>query len=114
MVRAQRFIEIIEKEKLADNIAERGCQVLGGLRAVAKEHGHITNVRGIGSWQAFTCPSTEARKTMLAALREKGLIALASGTESVRLRMPLILSKAEADMVVERVAAAIPAMAKAS
>jgi L-lysine 6-transaminase len=113
MVRAKRFIEIIERERLAENIAERGCQVLGGLRAVAKEHGHISNVRGIGSWQAFTCQSPEARKAMLAALRENGLIALASGTESVRLRMPLVLSKAEADVLVERVAAAIPAVAKA-
>jgi L-lysine 6-transaminase len=113
MVRAKRFIQIIEQDGLCENTAERGCQVLGGLQNVAREHGQISNVRGIGTWQAFTCESAQARNAMLSAMRDHGLLALPSGPDSVRLRMPLILSAAEADMVVERVAAAIPAAAKA-
>lgn len=106
MVRAKRFIEIIRDEKLCENIAERGCQVLGGLQSVAREHAHVSNVRGIGSWQAFTCESPAARDAMIASLRDHGVLVLASGPQSVRLRMPLTLSSAEADMLIERVGAA--------
>jgi len=111
MVRAKRFIEIIRAENLCENIAERGCQVLGGLQAIAREHGHMSNVRGIGSWQAFTCDSPEARGAMLNAMRDNGVLALPSGPRSVRLRMPLTLTEAEANTLVERVGAAAGAVA---
>jgi L-lysine 6-transaminase len=56
-----------------------GERFVEGLRALAKERGGITNVRGVGSLAAFTLESPEARKRMLDDLRAKRLLALASG-----------------------------------
>ncbi len=108
MVRSRRFIEIIESEKLQDNTAERGCQVLGILQEIARETGAITNVRGIGTWQAFTLPSPAQRDEMMKTCADNGLMVLASGPDSIRLRMPLILSEAEGNLIGERVAASVP------
>lgn len=113
MVRSRRFIEIIEEDRLADNVAARGRQAIEGLRAVARERGGFTNVRGVGSLVAFTLESPEQRSALLGRLRERGLMALPSGTQSIRLRMPLVISAAEVDEVIARIAAALPATARA-
>ena len=112
MVRAKRFIQIIEGDKLAQNCAERGCQVIGSLQRIARESGAFSNVRGIGSWAAFTLESAEQRDALMGSMREQGVLSLASGPRSIRLRMPLILSEAEADLLAERLEAALPAVAR--
>jgi L-lysine 6-transaminase len=113
MVRAKRFIEIIEGQGLAQNIAERGCEVVGGLQVLQQEGALLENVRGAGSWVAFTLRSPEERGQLLKGLRENGLLALASGIRSIRLRMPLVLSVAEGREVVQRVGRSLPILARA-
>ncbi len=110
MVRAKRFIEIIDQDGLEANTAERGCQVLGALQSIAKSSGAFTNVRGMGSWQAFTLENGDQRDALMGSLREQGVLSLASGPDSIRLRMPLILSESEANLLAERVDAALPAL----
>ncbi|WP_145070841.1 L-lysine 6-transaminase [Engelhardtia mirabilis] len=114
MVRCRRFIEIIEADGLGENTAARGCQVVGGLRAVAAETGAFSNVRGMGSWVAFTFEDGPTRSQFLARLRDEvKMLALPSGTSSVRLRMPLILSESEGDEVIGRIRATAEKGAKA-
>jgi L-lysine 6-transaminase len=113
MVRARRFIEIIESERLAENVAARGRQIVERLRELARERGGFTNVRGRGSLVAFTLQDAQGRAALLASMRQQGLLALASGTSSVRLRMPLVISAAEIEEVVAKIAAALPAPARA-
>jgi L-lysine 6-transaminase len=113
MVRAKRFIEIIEGERLAENIAERGCEVVGGLQALQQDGAPISNVRGIGSWAAITLASPEVRSQLQKSMREQGLLALASGIRSIRLRMPLILSAAEAQEVIQRISRSLPVTTRA-
>ncbi len=109
MVRCHRFLEIIETDGLADSIAARGCEVVAGLRELAKERGGFTNVRGMGSLVAFSMESPEARGALLGRLRDAGLMALPSGTASIRLRMPLIISADEIQQLLGMVAQALPA-----
>jgi L-lysine 6-transaminase len=109
MVRCRRFIEIIETEKLADNIAKMGERTVAGLREIARETGAFRNVRGVGSLIACTTDSPEARKAMVKAMFERKLMALTCGPDSVRFRLPLIIDEKEVDAMLERVAAAIPA-----
>lgn len=109
MVRAKKFIEIILDEKLPDNIARMGKHFIEGLRQLARERGGITNVRGIGSLVAFTLRSPEIRQTMLMDLREKGLLALASGERAIRFRMPLVVQKSEIEHALDRIGACLPA-----
>lgn len=113
MVRSRRIIEIIEEDGLADNVAARGCQLVGALRDLGKQRGGFTNVRGFGSLVAFTLASPQERSALLASLRQAGLMALPSGTASVRLRTPLVLTEAEANQIVDRLAAALPAAKRA-
>ena len=109
MVRARQFIEIITAENLAANVKTMGAKLVAGLRALAKERGGMTNVRGIGSLVAFTLESHETRDRMLADLAKKGLLALSSGPQAIRFRLPLVLEQAEVDAALERVADCLPA-----
>ena len=108
MVRCRRFIEIIREEKLAENIEGIGNHVIEGLRTVAKETGAFDNVRGVGSLIAFRFESTDARNEMLRSLYGHKVLALPSGTHSIRFRLPLVLDRATSDMLIERVAASVP------
>ena len=109
MVRCKRFIEIIEAEGLATNIARVGEVFVRGLRELAKERGHFTNVRGRGSLVAFTLATPAQRQELLNALYEKQVLALASGERAIRFRLPLVISEAEIGEVLTRIADCIPA-----
>ncbi len=113
MVRSRRFIEIIEAENLAENITQRGVQLVTGLRALAAENNGVSNVRGLGSLCAFTLESAAAQKAMLGDLFDREVMALASGTSSIRFRLPLIISAAEVDEMLNRVSACVAAGVKA-
>jgi len=113
MVRSQRFLEIIEAEELAANTTARGEQMLSGLRTLGTEHGVYTDVRGVGSLIAFTMESAQSRDKTITALRECGVLALSSGEDSVRFRMPLVITADEVDGALERIAEALPIAAEA-
>ena len=108
MVRSRRLIEIILEEKLAENVFQQGKRLVAGLRALAKAEGGFTNVRGLGSLVAFTLETPEERNALLARLFERELMALKSGVRSIRFRLPFVISAAEVDELVKRVAAALP------
>ncbi|MFM7280314.1 MAG: aminotransferase class III-fold pyridoxal phosphate-dependent enzyme, partial [Planctomycetia bacterium] len=76
MVRSRRIIELIVEEKMADNVAARGARFQKGLREIARTRPSMQSVRGIGSLQAFTLPTPQARNDALAKFREAGLLAL--------------------------------------
>jgi len=109
MVRCRQFIEIVEDEKLADNIAARGQEFVDGLRRIARERGQLTNVRGLGSLVAFTLDTPEARDKMLKDLYDKRVLSLASGERAVRFRLPLVISPQEVGEALTRIEECVPA-----
>ncbi|HIF42115.1 MAG TPA: L-lysine 6-transaminase [Planctomycetes bacterium] len=109
MVRSTKFIEIIEEDNLADNVAARGQQLVGGLRGIARDQGHISNVRGQGSMVAFTLESPEQRDECIRQMHARQLLVLASGEQAIRFRMPLVVTEAEIDQALERIADCSPA-----
>lgn len=111
MVRSRKFLEIITENNLCENVSGRGDQFVGGLRSIAKERGIISNVRGVGSLVAFTLESPEIRNAMLKSLQENKVLALASGEQAIRFRMPLVVTEAEIGTALERVADALPVTA---
>lgn len=113
MVRCRRFIEIIHEDGLAAHITQMGERMIAGLREVARSTGAFTNVRGVGSLIAFTLPNPEARGDMVKQMMENKLIALSSGTRSVRFRLPLIIQPSEVDQILDRVAKSVPGGVKA-
>jgi len=97
MVRFQRFLEIIEEDKLVENARVVGDHLLAGLRGVEAEFpALVSNSRGRGLMIAFdTLP--EARKALLGKCFDQGMLVLPCGSRSVRFRPPLTLSRSEAD-----------------
>lgn len=113
MVRSQRFIEIILEEDLARKVARQGARFVEGLRSLGRERGTISNVRGIGSLVAFTLESPEARKETLDALRANRVLALASGERAIRFRLPFVVTDAEIEIGLERIASGLPTRVRA-
>jgi L-lysine 6-transaminase len=115
MVRSRRFIEIIQAENLTENITARGDQLLAGLRALAREHGTFSNVRGIGTLVAVSLATPVARDQLVSACYAQELLLLSCGTRSLRFRLPFVITAEEVDTALERLAAAasLPAVTAA-
>jgi L-lysine 6-transaminase len=111
MVRGRRFIEIIEEDGLAAQIAAMGDRLVAGLRGIARRTGAFASPRGRGSLVAVTLETAEARGKLVGDLYARELIALPSGPTSVRFRLPLIINAAEIDEILNRVEAAVTARA---
>jgi 4-aminobutyrate aminotransferase len=112
-------LETIQEEKLVENAAEQGARLLEGLRATARAHPAIGDVRGLGLMCAseFTDadgrpdPETAARAQRAAV--ERGLLLLMCGAlgNVVRMIPPLVVTRAQIDEALglweEAVAAAV-------
>lgn len=97
MIRLQRFLEIIEEDRLVDNARVVGEHLLTGLRALETELSPlVTNSRGRGLLVAFDTDASR-RSQLLRACFDGGLLCLPCGSTSVRFRPPLTLTKNEAD-----------------
>ena len=107
MVRCHRFLDIIEAEGLGENAAVRGAELLAGLRALARETGGFSNVRGVGSLIAFTLPAAAERDALMASLAAQKVMALKSGSSSIRFRLPLVIAADEIVELLSRVRAAL-------
>lgn len=98
MVRAQRYLEVIEEENLVHNAAVMGEHLLAGLQSLATEYPAVaSNARGKGLFAAFDVSSPELRSKIRSKALEKGLIILPSGERAIRFRPPLNVTKAELD-----------------
>lgn len=111
MVRATRVLEVIAADRLVDNARTQGAYLLAGLEAIAREFpGRIAQVRGRGLMLAFDCPDHETRHRLLRALRERGLLVLPCGPAGIRLRPFLDLTREDAEVALERIAATLRAL----
>jgi L-lysine 6-transaminase len=96
MVRATRYLEIIDEDGLVGNARERGADLLDALDALASEFPQLVgNVRGRGLMCAFDLPSTETRETVLHVAYSAGLLVLRSGTHAIRFRPALSITRNE-------------------
>jgi L-lysine 6-transaminase len=108
MVRSQRYLEIIEEEKLVENAATVGAHLLAGLESLQAERPeHVSNARGRGLMCAVDLPDTETRDRVLDKAYELGLMILGCGHRSIRVRPPLDITKAEVDEALDLVRKAL-------
>lgn len=99
MVRAQRYLEIIEEENLVENARIMGAYLVAGLEGLAAEFPKIvSNARGLGLYAAFDVPTAELRTKLRTLCLQKGLILLPSGELSIRFRPPLNVTQEELDL----------------
>ncbi len=94
MVRSGRYLEIMAEERLLENAAARGIELLAGLESLVKEFpDHLSNARGKGLMCAFDFPSTALRDQVIAKAYEEGVVVIGCGPNSIRFRPPLVVSK---------------------
>ena len=101
---ANAVIDTIEEEGLVDRAREAGDRLQEGLRALASPL--ATGARGRGLLQALELSEPVAAQVTAAALAE-GLVVNAVAPDAVRLAPPLIVSDAEIDEALDRLAAAL-------
>lgn len=96
MVRCQRYLEIMAEERLLENAATRGAELLAGLEALAKEFPeHASNARGKGLMCAFDLRDGALRDAVIQNAYEDGMMIIGCGPNSIRFRPPLVVSKEE-------------------
>jgi L-lysine 6-transaminase len=98
MMRFQRYLEIIEEDKLVENAATQGEYLLNKLYAFQdKYQGYISNTRGKGLMCAFDFPDSHARNAFIRECYSQGLMILGCGQNSVRFRPPLTIEAKHID-----------------
>jgi len=98
MVRAQRYLEIIEEDNLVENARVVGAHLVTRLNEMTSEFPSVfSNARGLGLFAAFDVATPELRTKIRTKAYEEGLIILPSGERSIRFRPPLTVTKDEID-----------------
>jgi L-lysine 6-transaminase len=111
MVRSRRVLEVIEADGLFARAARAGGYLLARLRELALAFpGLVLDVRGRGLMCAFSLPTREQRDELIRELWRHRVIMLASGTDSVRFRPALTVSRAEIDAAIEAIADSLHAL----
>ena len=102
MVRAQRYLEVIQEENLIDNAAKMGDIILGRLVEIQSEFPEvISNARGRGLMMALDLPSGGHRDKLIGLLMDDGLAVIGCGSKTIRFRPPLNVSADEAEMAID-------------
>jgi L-lysine 6-transaminase len=98
MVRFQRYLEIIEEDKLVENAAQTGVYLLEKLQDMQTEFSDVlSNARGKGLMCAFDMENAAFRNAFIQACYNNNLLILPCGTQSVRFRPALNVSKETID-----------------
>jgi taurine-pyruvate aminotransferase len=120
---AQRNIEIMQAEKLADRAADLGGYLLDGLRTLTR-HQCVGDVRGKGLLLGVELVTDRASKEPVSGetisaivefCRENGLIVGRAGGgrrygNTITLCPPLVITRAECDQIVETLDRALEAV----
>ena len=96
MVRSARILQIIEEDKVLDNVNKVAPVLHKGLLDMQKEFPEkVSNVRYAGLMAAFDLPSAEVRDKLRNRLYENRILVLASGEKGVRFRPSLVVKEDE-------------------
>ncbi|MCK5141707.1 MAG: aminotransferase class III-fold pyridoxal phosphate-dependent enzyme, partial [Candidatus Heimdallarchaeota archaeon] len=98
MVRATKYLEIIEKDNLIAKAATNGKYMLDLLLEFQTDFPElISNARGRGYFIAFDLPDTATRDKIKKIAYDKHLLILGCGEKSIRFRPYLTTEQAEID-----------------
>jgi L-lysine 6-transaminase len=108
MVRATRYLELIEEEDMIENAHISGVYLIQKLHELEQEFPeYISNVRGRGLFCAFDLPTQDLRKKFINKTFEDGLLILCCGHNSIRFRPRLNITTNELDEGLEKIRIAL-------
>ena len=106
------MLDVIESENILQNVNRVGEYLGEGLKALARQHELVGDVRGKGLFyglelvrdQASRKPATEEALRVRELLRENGvLLGIASVYDNViKIRPPMVFSQENADLLLEK------------
>ncbi len=97
MVRASKYLKIIEEENMVRNADKVGDHLFDSLEDLEEDCEGVSNVRGEGLMCAFDLANTEMRDEVIESAFDEGMIILKCGEKSIRFRPPLDISEDEVD-----------------
>lgn len=103
---ALAVIEVIQEENLPARAAALGEHLLARLGNI--DAARIREIRGLGLMIGIELK--EKVKPFLAALMERGVLALPAGATVLRLLPPLVIAQEDLDRVVDAIGAALTAL----
>ena len=107
MVRSTQLLNVINKERLVDNSAQRGKYLLNRLNEIQSEFPKlISNTKGIGLLCSMDFPGTELRDKFRKAAEKEKLLILGCGIKTIRFRPMLNITNDELEeglQVIEKV-----------
>src|SRR5262249_14785953 len=96
MVRCQRYLEIMDEERLVERAARTGAVLLRGLQGLEQEFpGILSNSRARGLMCAIDAKAGDTRDAVANRLFDEGAVLRGSGVESLRFRPPLDITEPE-------------------
>ncbi len=103
---ALAVLDIFEKEGLVDNAHKMGNYLMEQLNNLQKTEKHIVNVRGRGLMIGveLDVPQADVRKKLV---YEQHCFTGCAGTNLLRVLPPLVLTKADCDLFIEKLKAAL-------
>jgi 4-aminobutyrate aminotransferase-like enzyme len=112
-------LDVLEEENLQENAARQGRHIVAGLESLASRHEAIGDVRGNGLFIAIEMvddrtertPATSMTARVVNDLRDRGVLVGSIGPDSniLKLRPPMVLQEAEADLMLETLDASLAA-----
>ena len=107
MVRSTQIMNIMEEEKIIDNVLSRGKYLMNRLNEIQLEFPDlVSNVRGLGLLCSFDLPNAELRKKFREIAENEKLLILGCGEKSIRFRPMLNIKDDELEeglQVIEKV-----------
>jgi 4-aminobutyrate aminotransferase-like enzyme/Ser/Thr protein kinase RdoA (MazF antagonist) len=107
-------LDVLEEERLQENALRVGDYLRTGLRDLAKEFALMGDVRGRGLFCGVELvnerePATKGAGQIVNALRDKGVLVVATGPRSnvLKIRPPMVFSTANADQLLEALRGAL-------
>jgi 4-aminobutyrate aminotransferase len=106
-------LDVIEDEKLVENAATRGAQMLAGLNKIAAGRSAIGDVRGLGLMLALEfvkpgegdgrLPDPDAVKRVIAEANKRKMLLLSAGAyaQVIRIIPPLVTTAEEVDLALK-------------
>jgi L-lysine 6-transaminase len=111
MVRSRRILEVIESDELFERAAEHGRYLRARLDELAEDFpALVLHPRGRGLMCAFDLPTTADRDELIRQLWRRGVILLPAGTDGVRFRPALTVSRDDIDAALDGVRRALTAI----
>ena len=108
MVRITLYLNVIDQEGLVQKAAENGEYLMNKLDVLQESnYNNVSNLRGRGLFCAFDLPNGDLQDKLLSLIADEGALMLGCGTQSIRFRPHLNISKDEIDTGFKMISRAI-------